>query len=156
MATSLTAHFSLEELALSHEAVRAGIDNTPPPSVRENLARLAQALEEIRALLGNKAIHVCSGYRCPQLNARVGGSAKSAHLEGRAVDFIAPAVGTPFEIATRIAASGMAFDQLIHEYGRWVHVAIPRPGEAPRRETLSIFSKGKYLAGVLPEHSTVA
>lgn len=155
MPTSLSAHFSLEELIISQEAVRAGIDNTPPPAVQENLTRLAQALEEIRALLDHQPILISSGYRCAALNARVGGSTASAHLDGRAADFIAPAVGVPYEISLRIAASNLAFDQLIHEFGRWVHVSVPRAGEAPRRETLSIFAKGRYLAGIIRDASSL-
>jgi zinc D-Ala-D-Ala carboxypeptidase len=156
MAIALSAHFLLEEFVVSQEAVRAGIDNTPSAEVQENLVRLAQALEEIRALLGNRSILISSGYRCPQLNERIGGAPTSAHLDGRAADFIVPAIGTPYEIAARIAASNVPFEQLIHEYGSWVHVAIPRKGEPPQRQLLSIFKKGRYLAGILPDQSHLA
>jgi len=156
MPTALSAHFTLDELIVSQEAARAGIDNTPPAEVRRNLEQLAQALEDVRSLLDNKAVLVTSGYRCRELNARIGGSAASAHVEGRAADLIAPAFGTPFDVSQRIAASDLAFDQLIHEFGRWVHVSIPREGQAGRRELLSIFRKGTYLAGLVRDGSGVA
>jgi hypothetical protein len=143
----LTPHFTLEELCFSQEAVRTGLDNTPPPDVVANLLRLAKMLEKVRALL-KKPIHISSGYRSPALNARIGGSPKSAHLDGRAADFICPEFGTPYVVAKKIAAARLGYDQMIHEYGRWVHIAVPRVNERADRELLSIFEPGKYLAGL--------
>jgi hypothetical protein len=148
MATrQLTPHFTLEELCLSETAVRAGIDNTPPADVVANLLRLARMLEKVRALL-KRPIHITSGFRCPELNARIGGSKTSAHLEGRAADFICPAFGTPYVVAKKIAAARLGYDQMIHEYGRWVHIAVPRANERADRELLSIFEAGRYLPGL--------
>ena len=143
----LTRHFTLEELCASEFAARNGIDNTPPPAVVANLKRLAEMLEKVRELL-KKPIHISSGFRCPELNARIGGAKTSAHLEGRAADFICPEFGTPYVVAKKIAATRLAFDQMIHEYGRWVHLAVPRAAERPDRELLSIFEPGKYLEGL--------
>jgi hypothetical protein len=143
----LTPHFTLEELCFSQEAARAGIDNTPSREVVANLVRLAKMLEKVRALLKNP-IHISSGFRCAELNTRIGGSAKSAHLEGRAADFICPAFGTPYVVAKRIAAARLGFDQMIHEYGRWVHIAVPRANARADRELLSIFEAGRYLPGL--------
>jgi zinc D-Ala-D-Ala carboxypeptidase len=143
----LTPHFALEELCFSQEAARAGIDNTPSREVVANLLRLAKMLEKVRALLKNP-IHISSGFRCAELNTRIGGSTKSAHLEGRAADFICPAFGTPYVVAKRIAAARLGFDQMIHEYGRWVHIAVPRANERADRELLSIFEAGRYLPGL--------
>jgi len=143
----LTPHFALEELCFSQEAARAGIDNTPSREVVANLLRLAKMLEKVRALL-KSPIHISSGFRCAELNTRIGGSTKSAHLEGRAADFICPAFGTPYVVAKRIAAARLGFDQMIHEYGRWVHIAVPRANERADRELLSIFEAGRYLPGL--------
>ena len=143
----LTTHFTLEELCVSEVALREGIDNTPPPEVVANLRRLAGLLEKVRAVL-KKPMRITSGYRSAELNARIGGSKTSAHMDGRAADFICPAFGTPFVVAKRIAASRLGFDQMIHEYGRWVHLAVPRRNERAERELLSIFEAGKYLPGL--------
>jgi hypothetical protein len=143
----LTPHFTLEELCFSQEAVRSGIDNTPSPEVVANLLRLAKMLEKVRGLL-KKPIHISSGYRSPALNARIGGSPRSAHLDGRAADFICPEFGTPYVVAKRIAAARLGFDQMIHEYGRWVHLGVPRAQEKAQRELLSIFQAGRYLPGL--------
>src|SRR5438874_270924 len=100
--TRLSAHFSLDQLIASEVAARSGIDNTPPEPVLANLRRLAQLLEEVRAALGGEAIDVSSGYRSAELNRLVGGSAASAHLDGRAADFVAPGYGPPYDIAKRL------------------------------------------------------
>lgn len=145
----LTEHFTLEEFVTSQTAVRHGIDNTPSPQVRRNLLRLAQALEEVRALLGGASLLISSGYRCPELNQRIGGAPNSAHVRGLAVDFTVPRYGTVFQVARRIASSGIAFDQLIHEYGSWVHLGIAEHDMLPRREKLSIFKGTGYLGGIV-------
>lgn len=121
----LSPHFSLDELTVSEMAARKGWDNTPPPGALANLRALADMLERIREELGAPAIIITSGYRSPLVNAAVGGCAGSQHLLGCAADYICPRFGTPLQVAKAIAESGIPFDQLIHEYGRWVHVSVP-------------------------------
>ena len=146
MPKQLSEHFTLEEMVISQTAARKGIDNTPTPEIVANLKKTAALLEEVRALLG-VPILVSSGYRCPALNKAVGGAKASAHMLGLAADFTAPAFGTVLQVAKKIAASNIAFDQIIHEYGTWVHIGL-REGE-PRREKLSIFTGTGYLPGLI-------
>ena len=144
----LTPNFSLEELIASDTAARAGIDNTPPPALMDNLQALAQGLESVRALLGNP-IHVNSGYRSPALNARVGGAPNSRHMTGLAADILCPQFGTPLDVCRAIAASGIPIDQVIHEYANWCHVSFTPAGAAPRRELLTIASAAQgYQPGL--------
>ncbi|HXF44864.1 MAG TPA: D-Ala-D-Ala carboxypeptidase family metallohydrolase [Burkholderiaceae bacterium] len=141
----LSAHFDLEEFLVSEIAARRGIDNTPTPEIVENLKRLALALEDVRMLLGHP-IYITSGYRCPALNVAVGGSATSAHPYGLAADFICPGFGAPLDICTAIAAAGIVFDQLIHEFGRWVHFGLAIGAAEPRRQVLTArFADGSTL-----------
>lgn len=145
----LTPNFTLEEMTHSELAVRRGIENKPPADVLPRLIRTAQLLEQVRAMLGVPLI-INSGYRCPEVNRAVGGSAVSAHCEGRAADFIAPTYGTPEDVARRIARSNLSFDQLIFE-GTWVHIAIPREGETPRLNLLTAHFNGgpaTYTQGI--------
>jgi hypothetical protein len=142
----LSEHFTLDELTFSQTAARMGLNNEPPPRIVENLTFLASRLEEIRALLKAPMV-VSSGYRSPAVNDAVGGAATSQHRFGLAVDFVAPGFGDPFEVAQAIAASGIAFDQLIHEYGKWVHISFVRNN--PRRQALSIFKPGAYVPGIV-------
>lgn len=130
----LSANFTLEELTHSEYAIRHGLDNSPPDGVFLNLIKLAGFLEDVRALLGDKVINISSGYRSPAVNAGVGGAAKSHHLRGLAADFNCYRFGSPLEVCQKIAASGLRYDQCIHEYGRWIHIAID---DNPRRQNLT-------------------
>ena len=148
MARMLSDNFSLEEMTASQTAAREGIDNTPDATAMRNLRKLAATLERLRSALGNKPISVSSGFRSPALNAAIGGSSTSAHMQGLAVDFIAPTYGTVLQTAKAAAEAGLEFDQIIFEYGRWVHLGLAPAGRTPRRELLSIGSQKKYVTGL--------
>ncbi len=118
----MSPHFSLDELTFSAYAERHGIDNTPPAKVLANLQRLAFGLERVRELLG-QPIHVESGYRSPILNGWVGGSKKSAHMQGYAADFKCPGFGSPLHVCRAIRDSDIEFDQIINEM-TWIHLSF--------------------------------
>jgi hypothetical protein len=146
----LSEHFSLEELIASEVAARAGIDNTPSPEVLRNLYRLAEGLDRVRQVLGNAAIHVNSGYRCQRLNQAVGGAKNSAHILGLAADIVCPNLGPPLTVCRAIAKANLGTDQIIHEFGRWCHVAFPAEGQAPKNDLLTIASAARgYEVGLL-------
>ncbi|MGB7441272.1 MAG: D-Ala-D-Ala carboxypeptidase family metallohydrolase [Coleofasciculaceae cyanobacterium] len=56
--------------------------------VVDNMKKVTQALEEVRELYDGKPITINSGYRPPAVNRRVGGSSKSRHIAGDAIDFV--------------------------------------------------------------------
>lgn len=141
----LTQSFSLQALVRSETAASRGIDNSPAADVLVNLRRLAEGLEAVQALLGQR-IEISSAYRCPELNAAVGGAPNSQHLQGLAADIVCPQFGSPIDIARAIMASDIVFDQCINEWGRWVHVSF---SPAPRGRVLSIYDAGHgYLEGL--------
>ncbi|WP_454908401.1 D-Ala-D-Ala carboxypeptidase family metallohydrolase [Variovorax gossypii] len=150
--TQLSAHFRLSEFTLSGIAERRGIANVPNDFQLENLQRLAMVLERARSRLDNAPLLISSGFRSAEVNALVGGARLSAHLDGRAADFIAPSFGTPADVCKRLVASTVEFDQVIFE-GAWVHLAIPIGREEPRRQVLTaIFERGspvRYVRGVV-------
>lgn len=139
----LTAHFTLDELVRSDYAVRKGIDNTPDADVLANIYVLADGLERVRNVL-SVPIHVSSGYRCPKLNAAIGGARTSAHMQGLAADFVAPQFGTPKDIVKELTKheAQLAYDQVILEFpdrpGGWVHIAF---SDAPRGMVLAYDGK---------------
>lgn len=144
----LSDNFTLEEATFSDTAVRLGINNQPNPEQLENMKITAQGMETIRKLLG-KPIRVNSWLRLPALNQAIGGALKSSHMDGWAVDFTCPAFGDPYTVAKALKESDIQVDQVIHEYGRWVHVSF-----APemRGQFLTIFKpQNKYVSGVLTE-----
>lgn len=100
----------------------SGLENIPGPVAIRRLENTAAGMELVRALLG-KPIVVHSGYRSPAVNAVVGGSATSDHMNGDACDFVCPDFGTPLEVADAIWSSGIKLDQIIREYG-WVHCSF--------------------------------
>jgi len=147
----LTEHFSLEELVASEMAVRAGIDNAPSVEIAANLLVLAEGLERVRAAVGNRPIRVTSGYRCAALNTAIGGANNSMHMRGLAADIICPQFGPPLAVCRAIAEANFVTDQVIHEFGRWTHVAFAAAGAQPRRELLTIASAaGGYQPGLNP------
>ena len=118
----LTEHFKLEEFTHSPTATQLKIDNSVPGDLMPNVKLTAIKLELVRQALG-KPIIITSGYRCPLLNARVGGVSTSAHTKGLAVDFHS-AYGTPKEICQRLIDAGVQFDKLIQEHNQWVHIGF--------------------------------
>lgn len=150
---NLSPHFTLAELCRSATAYARGVDNTPPAETIGNLVVLAQtALEPLRTLWGCP-IKTTSGFRCLEVNQAVGGAKGSAHLDGRAADLIPS--GLSLDKAYEMAAeSPIPYDQLIIEQTSggvcWIHVAIARAGEVPRRQALSakgVKGKMKYNQG---------
>lgn len=142
---NLSPHFSLEELTISQEAARRGLDNEPDGEVLHNLMGLAQVLERVRESL-QRPINISSGYRSPEVNAAVGGSKTSAHCKGLAVDMNCPGL-KPRELAEAILKSGVEFDQLILEYDRWVHFGLTNG--TPRRQVLTIRQGTGYMEGLV-------
>jgi len=137
---NLSPHFTLAEFTASQTAARRGIVNTPPPEVLARLKVTAAGMEKVRAVLG-KPVTVSSAYRSPALNKAVGGAKNSAHVEGWAVDFNCHAYGTPLEVARKIQSAGIAYDQIIYEFGPrgWVHISFdPRM----RGQELTVTSHG--------------
>lgn len=136
---NLTPHFSLEELVNSDTATRLGIDNTPTVEIIDNLTFLANELEYVRTILGHPML-ISSGFRCYALNDHLGSNRTSSHTKGLAVDFICPSFGNPRSVCDAIIAANVNYDQLILEFGRWVHLSF-HP-EEPRNQTLIIDKDG--------------
>jgi len=135
--TQLSQHFSLAELTRSSVAQARGLSNAPPPELVPRLILTAEMLERIRATLG-VPVTVTSGYRSPQVNIAVGGATSSDHTQGHAADIVAPAFGTPYDIARTLAplVSTLGIGQLILEGiagKRWVHVSTHTPERAVNR-----------------------
>lgn len=131
----LSPHFTLDELIVSQYAARNGVDNTPPDAIVTNLTRLcADFLEPIRAAVKGPVV-VSSGYRSPNVNKAIGGAGGSAHMYGLAADIIVPGMAVR-KVCQQIVALRLPFDQLIDEFGAWVHIAIAPKDSRPRNHRL--------------------
>ena len=144
----MAKYFTLKELCESREATRRSIDNFPSFEIAAHLQELTdKILDPLRWAWGG-AINVTSGYRCPKLNAAVGGVKGSQHLLGQAADIKA---ADPSEngqlfncIASLVRRKKINVGQLIWEYGnktnpKWVHVSLPRVGK-PNNQFLYYYS----------------
>jgi hypothetical protein len=137
--TQLSKHFSLEEL--THTDHRELL-NEPNESERQNLERLAQFLEMVKELLGNKPIMVNSAFRSKAVNDAVGSKDSSQHRVGCAADLRVPSM-TPDQVVKAIINSDLPFDQVIREFDRWTHISVPNhPEDKPRRQSLIIDKAG--------------
>lgn len=137
----MSRFFTLDEMLFSETATRLKINNAPGQKELANLERLMLTMDQVREYLDAPVI-VSSGYRSPELNKTTKGSKTSAHMRGLACDFRCPAYGTPLMVAQALAKSGIVFDQLIHEFGSWVHLGLSE--EAPRGQLLTINKKGTF------------
>lgn len=134
--------FTLEEMACKDKA------RTPYPAARVadgTWMRLRDTLDTIRRAW-NAPLHILSGYRSPEHNARVGGAKASQHMAGTAAD-IEP-MG-PHDDARALHALILGLynaGQLPHlgglgEYNTFVHVDV-----RPRKENGGIYRwTGKQL-----------
>ena len=148
----LTPHFTLAELTRSSVAQARGLSNEPPPELLPRLILTAEMLERIRSTL-NAPVMVTSGYRSPQVNIAVGGATSSDHTQGHAADIVAPAYGTPYDVARTLAplVSTLGIGQIILEGikgKRWVHVSTHTPEKAVNR-IITITDTG-VLVGIQP------
>jgi len=136
---NLSLHFTLEELTFTDHRE---FDNTPNEQELANLKRLSLFLEEVKKLLGGKAIMVNSAFRSAEVNRAVGSTDKSQHRLGCACDFRVPNM-TPDEVVQAIINSDLQYDQVIREFDRWTHVSIPNIENAkPRKMALIIDKQG--------------
>lgn len=124
----ISDHITEKEGKRSTTAIRLGIDNSPTPYHKSNMEVLAEKVfEPLRKWVGGP-IRINSFYRSEGLNKAIGGSSKSQHCQGRAMD-IDDVYGhkTNAEMYEYIKAN-LDFDQMIWEFGTdenpdWVHVS---------------------------------
>lgn len=94
-----------------------------------------------------------SGFRSEKLNREIGGSSRSQHCLGEAVDIEIPGVSN-FDLAQWINEN-LEFDQLILECYRpgepksgWVHVSLKAEGDENRMAALT-YSNRTYIEGLM-------
>tara|TARA_E500000305_G_scaffold57684_2_gene46009 strand:+ start:1147 stop:1608 length:462 start_codon:yes stop_codon:yes gene_type:complete len=125
---NISNHISYKEGTLSNTATRRNIDNIPDDYQLANMNAVAlNIFEPLREWVGGP-IKINSFFRSPDLNTAIGGSSRSQHCEGRAID-IDDTFGnkTNAEMYNYIKEN-LNFDQLIWEFGNdtnpdWVHVS---------------------------------
>ena len=153
--TQLTKNFSLEEMVKSETALRHGMENKPGPDEMNNLLQLcANVLQPVRDHY-QKGVKVNSGYRSPDVNAKVGGSRTSDHCRGMAADIEIP--GIPNADLAKWIKENLSYTQLILEFytpgipdSGWVHVSYD-PANLKKQDLTATRKDGKtvYLPGLV-------
>lgn len=141
----MAKYFTMSEMTYSSEANKYDIDNTPSEEIKEHLEELMEVLDTLREKWGT-AIKVTSGYRCPELNKKIGGSKTSVHMLGYGADLkpFNNKLDKFFECA-REWAKDNDFDQIIEETssngGRWLHIGLYNNKGQQRREVKKLKQK---------------
>lgn len=159
----LSRNFTLSEMVKSQSAVRWGFDEqfNPPQEIINNLTDLCvKVLQPIRDYL-KASIVVTSGYRCPRLNAKIGGAytvingkpvQTSQHCYGQAADINFVKDGKEFNGSIVLAIKELTvdpsfeFDQCILEFGTddnpsWIHISFAKGKN--RNQVLRAYKSGK-------------
>lgn len=148
----MSPNFSYQELTFSQEAVRKGLRNDPSERQQANLLRLCTSvLEPLRAAVGRPVV-ILSAFRSLAVNEAIGGAKHSEHIAGRAADVIVAGM-SPLELCEFAVMMNLPFNQVIHEFGRWMHISIPELNFEPKREVLTarkdVNGKTFYLRGLV-------
>tara|TARA_R100001443_G_scaffold948_2_gene3672 strand:- start:743 stop:1201 length:459 start_codon:yes stop_codon:yes gene_type:complete len=134
----ISKHISYKEGTNSVTAIRRGIDNTPSDEQLDNMVLLAEKVfEPLRIWVGGP-IKINSFFRCPQLNKAIGGSTKSQHCHGQAIDIDDTYGKVANSEMYNYIKKNLDFDQMIWEFGdddnpAWVHVSYVSEDENRRR-----------------------
>jgi hypothetical protein len=114
----------------------------PNPEHTENLIELANKIFEPIRKHFNKPIHISSGYRSKELNAKIGGAKNSQHTVGQAIDIDQGDRKQNIEIFDFIK-NNLDYDQLINEFNYdWVHVSYNTNGKQAK-QVLDAIKEGK-------------
>ena len=144
----ISKHISYKEATRSATALRLGIDNKPNEYELQNMEMVANKVFEPLREAVNGPIKINSFFRCEKLNKAIGGSSKSQHCQGRAIDIddIYGHVSNAFMYY--YIKDNLDFDQLIWEFGTndspdWVHVSYVDDDSNRKRCLRAIRENGK-------------
>ena len=148
----ISKNISYKEGVYSITADRLGLENKPTEEHLANMKELAEKVFQPLRTWVNAPIKINSFYRSPELNKAIGGSSKSQHCKGQAID-----IDDTYGHATNAdmfmyIRENLDFDQMIWEFGddknpNWVHVSYVSP-EDNRNRCLKAYrenGKTKYM-----------
>ena len=144
----ISKHISYKEGVYSNTAIRRGIENIPNDKQLSNMELVAEKVFEPVRKWVSGPIKINSFFRCPELNKAIGGSSKSQHCKGQAID-----IDDTFGKATNAEMyhwikDNLDFDQMIWEFGdddnpAWVHVSYVSPEKNRNRCLKALRKNGK-------------
>ena len=140
----ISEHISYKEATHSNTALRRDLDNTPNDEQLKCMKEVAENLfEPLRKWVGGP-IKVNSFFRGEPVNTAIGGSKRSQHMKGQAID-----IDDTFGYKTNAEMyhyikDNLDFDQMIWEFGddknpNWIHISWV--SHRPNRKKLTIAKK---------------
>ena len=140
----ISKHISYHEGTYSQTGVRRDLDNTPDDDQLKRMEEVAENLfEPLREWVGGP-IKINSFFRGEPVNTAIGGSRKSQHMKGQAID-----IDDTFGHKTNAemyhyVKDNLDFDQLIWEFGtdenpNWLHISWV--SHRPNRKKLTVAKK---------------
>ena len=147
----ISKHITYKEATKSVTALRLGIENTPNDYELQNMELIAEKVFEPLRRAVNGPIKINSFFRCEELNKAIGGSSRSQHCQGRAIDVDDFYGYVSNAYMYYYIKDNLDFDQLIWEFGTdtnpdWVHVSYV-DGDSNRKRCLLAYKedgKTKY------------
>ena len=144
----ISKHISYREATHSATAKRRGLDNTPNQEQLENMYRVAEFIfEPLRLFVGGPS-KINSFFRSVAGNRPVGGTSRSQHCKGQAID-IDDVFGhkTNAEMFQYVREN-LDFDQMIWEFGSnnnpsWLHISYVSKAENRSRILRAVKRDGK-------------
>jgi len=124
----ISQNISFKEATKSATALRLNLNNDPDAYQITNMVGVAQnVFEPLRKYVGG-AIKINSMFRSEELNTAIGGSSRSQHIEGRAMDLDDTFGHKSNAEMFHYIKDNLNFDQLIWEFGddnnpNWIHVS---------------------------------
>ena len=150
----ISKHVSYKEGVYSITAKRLGLNNKPNTYALVNMQVLAEnVFEPLRKWVGGP-IKINSFYRSEALNKAIGGSSRSQHCQGRAID-----IDDSYKHKTNAEMynwikENLDFDQMIWEFGTddnpdWVHISYVSEEENRKRCLKAARLNGKTTYAVI-------
>ena len=144
----ISKHISYKEATRSTTAMRLSIENKPNDYELQNMELIAEKVFEPLRKAVNGPIKINSFFRSEDLNKAIGGSTRSQHCQGRAID-LDDTYGymSNYDMYYYIK-NNLDFDQLIYEFGTeknpdWVHVSYVDADSNRKRCLKAIKENGK-------------
>ena len=139
---TISRNFSFSEFEKSDTAKAYRIQNVITDwDVRDNIIALVEnVLQPLRDAWG-QPLFINSGYRCKELNAKVGGVATSQHCKGQAADV---GCSDPLALARLLLKMDLDFDQAI-VYPSFLHISHKDEGKNRRQLLYNKSYKGEKL-----------
>ncbi len=144
----ISENITYKEAIRSNTATRLSIENTPSDLVLQNMKTIAEKVFQPLRNWVDGPIRINSFFRCEDLNTAIGGSKRSQHCRGQAMDLDDVHGHATNAEMFKYIKNNLDFDQLIWEFGNdknpdWIHVSYVDSERNRNRCLKALKSNGK-------------